>query len=483
MQWKPGELSPERVVPACAFLWRGGVKHWLRLTCGGGKFVWNPRHRTWIGPVPRPGARIILVDDDVWSGTTLLCARDALRHQGYDVAGFAANVRGRVALPGLIRLPAPVPRAPLVSVSGRPGTGKSALAHQFAEASGGAHVRWAGFVASPGRCGEQAARAEAEDPLVFARRAAALLASADPQGWIILDGPKSWTAVQFLAYALNRPLIPVFVEGDEETRRMVVRWRGDADDQFDAERDALFRERFEELRQHSFVLDPNAPDHGGVVDALAAHGLRLPLTVGNTVIGKEFLVKLVLREVQAVAHGEAPDIPEDLVFHHRYSQRYGVPGREAQTVDLTASAFRIIDDIIDEHETRRIADEDGSVRYMRSVWREIGLWNAVIWAVAMLRTARARAADKRAFDGMLRRVADATLVELKAERDARAMTPQEYAASLDKEIAFREWVASLAGYDRGKAREDAIIAQRKNDRYASGVEAERLPQEVFAWTK
>lgn len=75
---------------------------------------------------------------------------------------------------------------------------------------------------------------------------------------------------------------------------------------------------------------------------------------------------------------------------------------------------------------------------------------------------------------MIARVEAATLIELNAELEGRALTAEEYQASLDKEVAFREWIASLAGLSARQLREDAIRAQMKNDRLSSGLERQRL---------
>ena len=458
------------------FVWRGGVKHCLRFPHAQKKYIYDPRNDAWIGPRPPQGAALTLVDDDVWSGRTLLHTKQRLEERGWRVIALAGNRKTGFSHPDFVDLPAPTSRAPLVVISGRPGTGKSALAHQIAAQNHGVYIKWASFVGEPGKYGERAAAREAKDPLVFAKKA--LDALKGIREMVVLDGVKDARVAEFLAYATNRPLIPIFVSLDEDLRRMIVSWRGDADDRYAAERERLFAYRLAGMHRLSIALDMSGNDHGMARSALAAHGIEAPLPVAETVIDKRFLVQLVRRQVFAQARGQAPHIPNELVFHHRYSERYIVtdPAR-AHLIDLVASAFRIIDDIVDEHLERRVS-ESGEVRFIPALWPRIGAWGAAIWAIAMLRTARDMAPDVSAYDAMIRRVAWATLVELDAEAEGRPMTDEEYQASLDKEIAFREWLASLIDYDSQKARREAIVAQMKNDRYAQGVEKTRLPHPI-----
>jgi len=55
----------------------------------------------------------------------------------------------------------------------------------------------------------------------------------------------------------------------------------------------------------------------------------------------------------------APDFPPELVKHTSYSDKYALSGLTAQRVNTVASAFRLLDDLIDEHHERRYRRADG----------------------------------------------------------------------------------------------------------------------------
>lgn len=460
------------------FLWRGGVKHYLRfplLPDGRRGFVYDPRVGSWIGQALDPGTAIVLVDDETWSGATLYRVAQTLERAGYHVVGLAADIASGPR-DGIRPLPAPTPASPLVALMGLPGTGKSALARMLAHRVPGVYVKWSRVVTSvchPGRYGEEAARLEAADPLVFARLAVEQMSGTPRESWVILDGVKDARALLFMAFALHRPLIPLILEEDEETRQHIVAWRGDADDVYDRERRRLFADRLEELQRMSLRLDLNRP-HPWVRALLARHGYPLQGTVPGTILAKRFLVDFVLHNVLN-AQMTLPTPPEGLIFHTRYSRRYPVPTDLAPIVNTVASAFRILDDILDEATERRIVDEAGQERHIPAAWVQIGVWRSVFYTVWMLAWARSHAPDTSGYDNMLRRVASAVRVELRADEEQRPLTRGEYQTTLDREGAFREWVARLSGYPLAAARKEGIDAQKRNDTFARGIEALRLP--------
>jgi len=57
----------------------------------------------------------------------------------------------------------------------------------------------------------------------------------------------------------------------------------------------------------------------------------------------------------------------------------------------------------------------------------------------------------------------AVLIELQAELEGRELTPEEYELTLEKESAFREWIAAIAGLDKNALAEEGRKAQLKND--------------------
>lgn len=455
-------------------IWRGGVRFYRP-----GDFIFDPGAGEFIGPRPPEGVDICIVDANVYSGQTVFSVAQQLR-RSYRVVEY----RGTTAIFNLwgerIKPEVPYPPAhqsPLVFVSGAAGCGKSAIATMIAAMAGGQRIKWAEFVQFPGAYGEAAARLEQHDPLVFARQAVETLRAIPVP--IVLDGVKDFLVTQFIAYATGRPSILLFVQSPQWLRNFILRTRGDSDDRFSAKRDALFAPRLAALRQRALVLDTASNDHSEIVELLAIHGIRaeMPLTC-PVLLNKPFI--LDLPEYLVLSARSAPsvslrDIPAEWCFHRRYVERYPVPQPLQHWVCTVASAFRIMDDILDESPTRTIRDSSGT-RSIPAAWVTDGAWVALMRATAMIcAAARHPEAEKTGFHEMLRRVFAAVRVELKADREKRRLNADEYDATLDREIAFREWVARLSNYPVDQARLEAREAQIKNDQYARGLEAARIP--------
>jgi hypothetical protein len=454
------------------YIWRGGLRHWE--TCGDG-LIATP-DGAFLGPRPKAD-RLRLVDADIYSGATMLRLARALRAAGYRAISFAGSPAHGTSLPDCVEpLPILPPRAPLIAVCGLPGSGKSALAHGLASAVGGRYLKWARFVSAPGQYGEAAAQREAEDPFIFARAARSEIARLDDAP-VVLDGIKSAEALTYLAFTTRRPAILLWVDVDEDIRQRTLRWRSDPDDSQDAQRSALFAARWEALRKSAVVVRLDRADHADAREALAWHGLSIPLPAGNSLLDKRAAVRIAMHNARKLGPPGAPDFPPELVKHTSYSDKYALSGLTAQRVNTVASAFRLLDDLIDEHHERRYRRADGSAEVVPALWLTQSPWMAVYWASIMLAWA-GRVCQDEGYAEMIARVEAATLIELNAELEGRALTAEEYQASLDKEIAFREWIASLAGLSARQLREDAIRAQVKNDRLSSGLERQRLGENV-----
>ncbi|MEM1551036.1 MAG: hypothetical protein QXH03_00010 [Candidatus Bathyarchaeia archaeon] len=450
-------------------IWRGGIRFYQD-----GDFIFDPRHGDFIGPRPPPREKVTIVDANVFGGHTLFAVAQRLRQMGYEIEGFAGNTLPSSPLREIVSpLEVPKPASPIIFFAGYPGSGKSAVAAMVARMVGAYRIKWASFIEEPGLYGEKAALKEEEDPLFFARKAFPHLCSVPPEIPVVLDGVKDMRVVQFLAYTTSRPAILIFVQAPDWLRHFVCQARQDPDDLFWKERDELFAPRLEEIRRQSLLLQMDSNDHREILELLRLHGIRprLPLNSVPVLFDKFFALEFILYVTRVIPLAiSISDIPDDWIFHHRYVERYPVPEELKKLVCAIATSFRIIDDILDEDMERRIR-EGGSVKFIPALWAVEGVWVAVAKAMAML----SAAARHPAFDPeMVRRVVRAVWIELEADAGGRPLTPAEYELTLEREAAFREWVARISGYPIEKAREEAIRAQIENDRMAKGLEAKRV---------
>ncbi|WP_322797963.1 class 1 isoprenoid biosynthesis enzyme, partial [Thermoflexus sp.] len=370
-------------------------------------------------------------------------------------------------------------------------SGKSVLAEMIARAAGGRRVKWARFVPNPGRYGEEAAREEAKDPLVFAKAAREALLAIPCQEVVVLDGPKSVEAIEFITYTLSRPALLLWVEAPSWLRQFILNTRRDPDDPFEEERAALFAARWEEIRRRALVVDLSSNDHRHALEALAAHGIfpRIPMESVPVLLDRGFVLGMLLHFTRdQPLRISINDIPCDWVFHVSYSDRFPRLRQDPQLqhiVHVIASAFRLVDDVLDESPTRRLRMGD-RVEEIPAHWTVEGAWVAVMRAVAMLCAARNALAERGALEGfmeMMERVVRAVSVELEADRERRPLRPDEYALTLERESAFRVWVARMVGEDPEWAAREGVMDQMKNDRRAlearKGLEARRVA-EIFS---
>lgn len=441
-------------------LWRGGVKFFSRYPGA----VFDPISGEWLTAAPVLKRPIRIVDVDAYSYATVHIAVQKLERAGYEVSEV-------LTLP--YRPPDPVP-APLVILSGHSCTGKSAIAHQLFTQNNALYFKWSKFIGDEaGRYGEVAFEKECIEPLRYALRAFEALKTVSPFQAIVLDGVKDIRVMYFLGYALARPIIPLFFRTDEAIRKACVQMRRDADDVYDERRRELFDERLRQMEDRSVCVDLAKNDHRVARSLLSKNGLNIRLPVGNTILSKYYPLDILAHASRKPKDGAKPLLRP---FHFRYSERFGLTGDTAEIVNLVASAFRVVDDILDEDETRRIVIR-GREHRIPALWTEIGVWPAIYFAGEAISYVASRVPDARAFAEMVRRVTDAVRIELIADEEGRRLTRNEYIATFEKETAFRAWVASLSGTDVKDAVRDAIHAQLKNDRYATGRERARLPED------
>lgn len=145
-------------------------------------------------------------------------------------------------------------------------------------------------------------------------------------------------------------------------------------------------------------------------------------------------------------------------WHRRYVTKYGLEGDAAEIVVRTATAFRFVDDVLDEHGTR----EDHPSR-----WRETSVPEAVLDAGMLVRGARKKAEAAGlgpAYVEMLKDVTDAVRLEIDVE-ESRAVvsSAEDWERVARREASFRAFVARLCGRDPEELYREGLEAQRKDD--------------------
>lgn len=467
-------------------LWRGGVRFYEK-----GDYIFDVVRGRFIGEKPPKDRKLVVIDSNIFSGHTIFTAIQKLRSLGYQIESAAGNIVSNIKnLENVIKTlpPKPVNSKPIIFICGLPGSGKSFLTAMIEKMTQSVVIKWGKLVAettNPGLYGEGALKLEKQDPLYFAKKALPQLKKIPLNKVIILDGAKDIVTIEFLAYALGRPTIVLYLETPNWLRKILCKYRRDSDDEYFEERDKLFKNRLRKIRSKSIVLKPNSNDHYEALTLLKIHGInpRLSMKKVPVLFDKFFALESILYVTEQIkCYIDIDDIPEEWIFHKRYVERYPIPESLRKAVCIVASAFRIIDDIIDEDVERRIRSEKGKESTITAFWIQDGVYIALVKALIMLKAAadyfkeyeKILKNSPLSYNEMVKRVVKAVWIELTAEAEERQLTDNEYTATLDREIAFREWIASISGYPLEKARKEAIKAQIKNDLMSSGFEANRL---------
>ncbi|MGC9012674.1 hypothetical protein, partial [Thermogladius sp.] len=419
----------------------------------------------------------VVVDSTSASGLTLLKAKSLLQKLGFKNVKTAAHPvtkHSRAVVD--IALPRREPVGTSVFVAGPAGSGKSALAYGIAAALGGRYVKWGEEVAKRfwvGRYGEVLASLESENPFYVAERLVLDGVFNARDEVLVVDGVKSLSQAVFVSYTTLRPALVLYAEVDPEVREFIVSVRGMPDDGFDRERAGLFSRGLAELREAGVVvrLDSKRPD------PLVAQVFKL-LGLSPTVKGyfNPFITKRVLLWSWYKAWVKARSVESPLVeewasrveLYRGYSKRLAkrgaaLDGAAADLVDSVATATRLIDDILDEHEVR-LYSEEGAAKPAR--WTERGIYLTVVDSVALMlrarRIARRLGRERELFEAM-ERVVRAVDLELELEETRRRPRPVDWLLAAEREAAFREFAYSLAGLDAEAGYVEGVVAQAKDD--------------------
>jgi len=443
------------------FLWRSGLK-WFERFENEPHAIYDPKRGEFLYGSVEPGEDVLIVDDEVASGLTLFKTLRDLKPGSYEIAAWDVGGTFRPDVP----LPPPTVNAPMLTFVGLAGVGKSYLARSVARAFGLPYVKWGDF-AKPfaGRYGEELERLEQKDPFFLARRVYARLKDFDPQRPVVLDNPKKEEQVTFVAFATRRPLLLFFVEVSGHLRHLTLRLRGDADDAFLKERDALFKAYAERLRQKSVLVRADSNDHSDALWLLERHGFDVkrgfyPGTLFFKPAILDWLLKVSLskRVVEPKVADGLELVPERYRAH--YLKRYASVFKDARkrgAVLRLSIAYRLIDDVLDEHALR---NGEAAFHVERSVFEAI--------FVASLLVANAKALLEHKEFELFRRATERAYEAVKTELEfelepSKRPSLKDYVKTLEREAAFRAFVYALAGLDAKEGFKRGLLAQLEDD--------------------
>lgn len=449
---------------AAVFIYRGGLVYWFDVEADR-KFVYCPDEGQ-IYPefYAADWDEVVLVDRNVTTGMTLERARLTLKipEEKCVKAGSVVGDYGRKIVD--IELGREELNGYILAFSGPAGVAKSFLAKGIAYYRGipyykvGRYARGLG----PGRYGERLARLESEDPFVLAKfMADDMRDRSKDKPLIIVDGLKTLKSATFLSYALKRPLIGFYIDADFKER--MIKWRQDEDDAYAVERTKLFKEGLEELRRSFMeITTSDFTTLKPLAEVLGRFGYACPLRAwGWDVFGtKRIWLDVYKRHVLEgrMSNAELDAKCRTINYHHRYVEKYGLSGEAAKMVQEVATAFRFIDDILDEHDTRW----EKPAR-----WVETSLVEALAEAVVLTTKALKRAEKlgcRREFLEMFEAVLDAVYYEIDVEEGrAEFISEEDWERAAGREAHFRAFIGRLKGEDPVKYYQEGLKAQMKDD--------------------
>lgn len=464
---------------AVIYVLKSGLKYYTKPGSDEVVFYYDPANKVLY---PRSRSlegfdEYVVVDSNIATGTTVLRAiaelglpRDRVRIKGTPLTAYARRI---VDYP--VDQPLPEGNRAIVALAGKPGSLKSFVSKSLEVVHGipvvqvGKEIVRRGV--DVGRYGERLAEVERDNPFFVGELLYDAVARVR-EPLVILDGVKTPETLLFVSFTTRRPAFLFYFEVPEESRRSVVAARGDPDDSHDAERSALFEQGLQRLRDvaHAVVNMNDLRTLRPLCDVLEAYGYRTSTIAGmpNPFASKLPMLELYARSVEKLF--EHPhDVPENLdgyVFHRNYPRRLeeklGVKLAKWQedVINYTASAFRIVDDILDENTVR-----DGRPAF----WVVHGFYDSMRVAVLMTARAHLLAAEHglgARYVEMFRRVVDAVRYEIMVEEGRATFTTfEDWLRAADREAAFREFLAYLVGTPE-RAREFyewGLRAQAKDD--------------------
>lgn len=417
----------------------------------------------------------VLVDSNVTTGTTL---RKAILELGLsrEKTKIRANPKTELAkklIHEIVPNGDPDPEKVMIAFAGKAASLKSFIAKGL-EMTQGIPVIQIGEklknIIDVGRYGEKLAQLEENNPFIVGEILYPFVKQ-HTERTIILDGVKSIETAIFLSYSTKRPMYVFFVEADEELRSKAVALRMDQDDVYTKERDQLFEEGLTRLKEKAYAVI-NMGDWKSLqslCELLELLGFRTRriLDIPNPFNSKVPLLELYRRNVEKLIK-KSTMIEEkfsEYLFHKSYLERLKRQGisltsKQEEVIMLTASAFRIVDDILDENTIR-----DGKPAF----WRVHGITKSIYLATLM--TVKAwniteQLGVGKEFLEMFRRVIEAVRYELDVEDGKEKFENfDNWLRAAEREAAFREFLAILSGHPEKvpEFKAWALRAQAKDD--------------------
>lgn len=397
---------------------------------------------------------IILVDNNVATGKTLIDTMENLGLKRNEVL-FAGSYIGNYPEKFLdIKLEPVKINGYIIAFAGDSGVGKSLISKGL-ELYRGIKQYKIGYAArelNPGLYGENID--EAKNPYTVSEKFLQMYKINDPI--IIIDGIKNIIQLTHISYALNRPYFLFNVASDN--KEIMYSIRQDKDDAYYKERREYFKNGLQELQKYGSAI--NTSDFNTFVK-LAEVLNNLGYTCkkrewGYDIFGTKH-IWLDIYEKYAYSNKQIKLInkPE---MHTRYVKKYGLDGKQEELIMYTATSFRIIDDILDEHDIRNNKP---------SHWKQYGLLMSEIDASALIQKARKIAEEigyLQEYDKMFRQTIDAVRYEIDIEERKREYkTFNDWLKVAEKETAFRSFIGLLKHEDPHKYYIQAIKAQIKDD--------------------
>lgn len=463
---------------ATIYLLRGGLKHFRSPQEGELPFYYDSKEKR-LYPTNQKLEdfdEFELVEANIATGREALKAMRELKlpRERTKIRGTAETEFGKKFVDILEPSARPDPERVLIAFAGKPGSMKSFLSRGL-EMSQKIPVIQIGKelqkMTDVGDFGEKLFKEEQKNPYIVGEMLLPLIQKYSNEKVIIIDGVKSYETALFLSYATHRPIFLFYTELNEELRREFRELRLDKDDYFAKERDKMFEKGLRKLKNYAYseldmgdwrTLEPLSE----VLEGLEFRTTKI-LDIPNPFGSKQPFLELYRRNVEKLI-AKKTKIDRDFseyIFHKNYPERLKKHGvnlnqERAEVVNLVASAFRMVDDFLDEHKTR-----EGQPTF----WQQEGIVKSIYYATLMTVKAHEIAEKEglsKEFQEMFRRVIEAVFYELRVEDGIEECREyKDWLRAAEREVAFREFLAHLAGTpERVKEfREWGIKAQIKDD--------------------